>query len=273
MLARRLITPRTARCAPAAVLAAGCVLGAACGCTTTASVKATAYDIRVQLDPETHSLHGVLAVTLRREPPHAVGRGPLTVEFALNRALEVEGVVGEGVKVGRHSVRLPDGADQGGERDTSSLLAIHSVVLDSVPRQFTLTFDYGGTLVQDVQAGERPGQIHNFQMAAHVGTEGIYLDSSGGWYPQLYRDPEERARGELAVYRLTADPVDGMKLVAGAAFDAQASAQAGRLVWRSKHALDGLVLVGGPHQVKERQAGDLRLALHYTPPQDAESRR
>ena len=90
-------------------------------------------------------------------------------------------------------------------------------------------------------------------MAAHVGTEGIYLDSSGGWYPSLYRDPEEPARGELADYRLIADTVDGMELVAGAAFDARASARTGRLVWKSKYPLDGLALVGGPHQDKRDQ--------------------
>lgn len=262
-----------ARRIPVAVLAAYCVLGAACGCTTARSVNATAYDIRVQLDPETHAFQGQTTLTLHREPPRAIGRGPLTVEFALNRALEIESIVGEGATVSQHSVRSPSDADQGNERDRSSLLAIHSVVLDSVPKKFTLTFDYGGKLVQDVQAGERPGQIHNFQMAAHVGTEGIYLDSSGGWYPSLYRDPEEPARGELADYRLTADTVDGMKLVAGAAFDARASARTGRLVWKSKYPLDGLALVGGPHQIKERQAGDPRIALHYSPPEDAEARR
>ena len=273
MLVHTPVRPRLARGTALAVLVACCILGSACGCTTARSVKATAYNISVQLDPETHVLQGQTTVTLRREPPHSIGRGPLTVEFALNRALEVERIAGEGAKVGRHSVRMPDGDDQGNERDTSSLLAIHSVVLDSVPREFTLTFEYGGALVQDVQAGERPGQIHNFEMAAHIGSEGIYLDSSGGWYPRLYRDPEEPARGELADYNLTADPVDGMELVAGAGFDAPASGLTGRLVWHSKYPLDGLALVGGPHQVKERQAGDMRIALHYSPPEDIRSRR
>lgn len=273
MLANSSLTPCVARCVPAAVLVACCVLGATCGCTTAGSVGATAYDICVQLDPETHALQGQTTVTLRRDPPQAGGRGPLKVEFALNRALKVESITGEGAKVGRHTVRLPDDADRGAESDASPLLAIHRVVLDSAGEQFTLMFDYGGALIQDVEAGERPGEIHNKLMAAHVGTEGIYLDSGGGWYPLLYHDPEEPARGELADYHLTVSPVDGMKLVAGAAFDAQASAQPGRLVWRSKYPLDGLVLVGGPHQVKERQAGDLRLALHYSQPEDVESQR
>jgi hypothetical protein len=110
-------------------------------------------------------------------------------------------------------------------------------------------------------------------MAAHIGTEGIYLDPDGGWYPSLHRDTGEPARGDLASYRLTAEPVDGMELVAGASFDESASAQAGQLVWRSRYPLDGMVLVGGPHQVKQRRAGELQLALHYSQPDDPDARR
>ena len=265
MAAPRRATSRTPR--PVLVTLAACaLLGVAWGCTSTSAVRVSAYDIHVQLDPETHALEGQTMVTLRRDPPHAIGRGPLTIEFALNRALQVASVTGDGPQVTRHTVRVPDGSDP------APLLAIHTVVLDALPRQFTLTFDYTGALIQDVQAGERPGEIHNQLMAAHVATEGIYLDSGGGWYPRLHRDPEKPARGELADYRLSVDHVDGMRLVAGAALDEQASAQSGRLVWNSKYPLDGLALVGGPHRAKERQAGDLRLALHYSPPEDAESR-
>jgi aminopeptidase N len=263
-------TPRSATSRmPRSLLAAlaTCVLlGLACGCTSTSAARVTAYDIHVQLAPETHTLQGHATLTLRRDPPHAIGRGPLTIEFALNRALQVASITGDGTRVTRHTVRTPDSADP------SPLLAIHTVVLDSVPKQFTLTFDYAGPLIQDVQAGERPGEIHNQLMAAHVASEGIYLDSGGGWYPRLHGDPQEPARGELADYRLSVEPVDGMRLVAGAEFDAGMSAQTGQLVWRSRYPLDGLALVGGPHEVKERQLGDLRLALHYSPPEDPEAR-
>lgn len=265
MAARRPATPRTPRTFLAA-LAAWAFLGLACGCTSTSTVQVTAYDIHVQLDPETHGLHGQSTLTLRRDPPHAFGRGPLTVEFALNRALQVANVTGDGAQVTQHTVRTPDSADP------SPLVAIHTVGLDTFPRQFTLTFRYAGPLIQDVQAGERPGEIHNQLMAAHVATEGIYLDSGGGWYPRLHRDPQAPAQGELADYHLSAEPVDGMRLVAGAAFDSETSERTGKLVWRSRYPVDGMVLVGGPHQVKERQLGDLRLALHYSPPEDPEAR-
>jgi len=255
-----------------AALVAWTFLGLACGCASTSAVRVTAYDIHVQLDPETHGLQGQSTLTLRHDPPHAFVRGPLTVEFALNRALQVARIASEEVEVSQHSVRLPDDPDPGDKSGGSPLLAIHSVVLDSVPRQFMLTFDYAGRLIQDVQAGERPGEIHNQLMAAHVATEGIYLDSGGGWYPRLRHDPQAPAQGELADYHLSTEPVDGMRLTAGAAFDAEASARNGQLVWRSRYLVDGMALVGGPHQVKERQLGDLRLALHYSPPEYPEAR-
>lgn len=273
----RSVTLRLSRYGLTCILAACGVAGATSGCAATvpatAVVKATAYDIYVQLDPETHGLVGQATLTLHREAPRGTDAGPLVAEFALNRALKIENITGNGAEVGKHSVRVPETADEGDEQDTTPLLAIHSVVLDSVTETFALTFDYSGALAQDVAAGERPGEIHNFLMAAHVGSEGVFLDSDGGWYPAPHREPEARAAGELAGYRLTASPVAGMRLVAGAAFDAQASARTGRLVWSSRYPVDGLVLVGGPHVVKERQVGDIRLALHYSQPKDAESRR
>ena len=252
-------------------LAAIPVLAALCGCATPASVRATAYDIRVRLDPATHQLHGETVVTLRREPSQGLGCAPVTIEFALNRALKVENLTGRGVNVREHTLRAPPTTAPSSAPDRAALLTIHRLVLDSVGREPTLTFEYSGELIQDVQAGEKHGQIHNLMMAAHISPEGIFLDENGGWYPSVYHDPAH-AQGELATYHLTVDPVSGMKLVAGADPDEQGAQRSGQLVWSGKYPMPGLALVGGAHQVKEEEAGAIHLALHYSVPTDEQSR-
>jgi len=253
-------------------VAVACVLLAVCAHAAADAVRVTAYDIHVRLNPGAHTLRGQTKVTLRTDEPRETGDQTATVEFALNRTLKIERLIGEGASVREHTRKEPPATQPGQEPDTRSLLTIHRLVLDATAAEFTLSFDYAGELVQDVQAGERPGQIHNFLMAAHIGTEGIYLDGSGGWYPFIYRDPDDRSPATLANYRLIVDPVAGMRLVAGATFDGKVSEQSGKLTWRSKYPLDSLVLVGGTHQVKEKQVGPIHLALHYTPPKDPESR-
>jgi aminopeptidase N len=252
-------------------LAAIPVLAALCGCATSASVRATAYDIRVRLDPATHQLHGETVVTLRREPRQGFGFELVTVEFALNRALKVKTLMSRGAKVREHTLREPPTSAPSNDPDRSALIAIHRVVLYSVGQEPTLTFKFSGELFQDVQAGEKHGQIHNLMMAAHISPEGIFLDENGGWYPSVHHDPAH-AQGELATYHLTADPVSGMKLVAGADPDEQAAQRSGKLVWSGKYPMPGLALVGGAHQVKEEEAGAIHLALHYSVPTDEQSR-
>jgi aminopeptidase N len=265
---RRLGGQRT--CAATLCLLFATVLACAAAVATRADVKATSYDIRVRLAPETNGLNGQATLALRLESPDQARAQPV-VDFALNRGLKIERITGSGAEV-REYAPAPDAAAHGEQADPTSLLTVYRVVLGSASEEFSLTFDYGGKLIQDVQAGERPGEIHNKLMAAHVGTEGIYLVSSGGWHPLPYRGPDAPAEGELASYRLAVEPVEGMKLVASATFDEQSSEQTGQWVWHSKYPLDSLALVGGPHQVKERQVDDVRLALHYSQPEDAESR-
>ncbi|MEW6251758.1 MAG: M1 family aminopeptidase [Planctomycetota bacterium] len=247
---------------------AACCFTALAGCTQPL-LRAMAYDIHVRLEPPAHRLDGRTVVALEPARGAPFARGPAVLEFALNRALVVTTLAGEDAEVRAHTVRPPDG--QAGAGDGPALLALHRVELDHIGRRPRLVFEYGGALIQDVQAGEKRGQVHNLLMAAHLGPEGIYLDEGGGWYPSVYQDPA-RPRGMTAQFTLTAEPVNGMQLVASASLDEQASQAGERLVWRGKYPMTGMVLVGGPHEVKERQAGPVRIALHYSPPADPQSR-
>ena len=241
--------------------------GGAVAAADPVAVQASAYDVSVEIDPVTHGLKGEATLTLKRTSSGAAVDGAVRVAFRLNKALRVSNVVGAGASVERHEVRESATDADAGDAEKEELLATHEVVLGSVGEEFKLTFSYHGKLEQDVEAGERPGHIHNFLMAAHVGPKGVFLSANGGWYPT----PASAERA-LATYELSVAPVEGMEMVAGAAFDAAESKKTGRLVWRSRYPMDGLALVGGAHQVKERKAGDVQLALHYTPPEDAEAR-
>jgi aminopeptidase N len=250
------------------------------------SVSPTAYDISVRIEPATHRLSGETVMTLRREPAAGLAGQWVTLDFALNRALKIDEITGEGATVIRHvtSEPPPESDDQTGIsvvpgaaatqpaiNPAQPLYLVHRLVLRSVGAAPSVKLTYSGQLVQDVQAGEKRGQIHNRLVAAHIGPEGIYLDERGGWYPFWYRQPD-RPVGELADYRLTVEPVAGMELVAGACFDADASRASGKLVWHSTYPLEGLVLVGGPHRIKERDVDGIHLSLHYSLPEDEQSR-
>lgn len=245
-------------------------LGLLAGCTTTATLRTVGYDIHAQLSPAEHQLRGETTVRFARQPGGPAMAKPIEIAFALNSALAVEDVSASGARVDNHAVRA---LEAGSGRDTGGKapLSVHHLTLTQVGAAPQVTLKYAGTLVQDVEAGEKPGQVHNFLMAAHIANEGIYLDAGGGWYPSVYVDAET-PHGELTEYTLTVDPVADMKLVAGATFDAAESERSGKLVWRTTRPVDGMVLVGGHHAVKEQQAGPIHIALHYTPPTDPESR-
>ena len=239
---------------------------AAGGCTRPVTLRATAYDLDVRLDPGTHELFGSAEVTLAREPATGVSAGTGTVRFALNAALDVMELTARGARIRAHVV-APLGAAPKPGADKRPPMRIHELHLEGVGPTPRLTFRYAGVLVQDVQAGEKRGQVHNLLMAAHVGGEGIYLDEGGGWYPLAcdeHGDPQPLA----AVFRLSAGPVEGMLLVAGGE---PAPPDGTRQVWRTRYPVTGMVLVGGPHERKERTVGGVRIAVHYSRPDDPQS--
>ena len=91
-------------------------------------------------------------------------------------------------------------------------------------------------MFQDVSAGEKLGKIHNLEMKAHIGEEGIFLSEDGAWYPRLPQpDPKADAEIELTQFELTATELPGMVLVASGNRDgAELNKPRGsRTTWRS----------------------------------------
>ena len=232
------------------------------GCQTfpTMATQADRYRIEVRLDPATHHIVGRTAMDLTRVGDVAAAADPrIGVEFLLHPALRVTGVRTGGIEGQYRGVRRRVKSDDGEVTANA-----HLVVLDGPADALSLFIDYEGKLFQDPSAGEIAGEIHNFTMKAHAGEDGVYL-AGGYWYPE---PPEvEGGAPALADYILIADEVPGIDLVAGADWDPSLAAQTGRLAWQTPYPTDGMVLVGGPHEVHETTHNGVDISLHLKPSQ------
>jgi len=221
---------------------------------------AEGYRIELTLDSVTHRVEGRTTIDLKRDGDQDPSiEGPVTVELLLHPALKIRQIHTDAATIRRHSVRRLAKPDDGQFQPRK-----HAVVLDRAVEALSLVVEYDGELIQDAAVGERPGQIHNFEMRAHVGEDGIYL-ADGYWYPQ-----PDRADGlspVLADFTLLVDPVEGMELVAGAESAPDLGEPSGRLAWRSPYALEQMVLAGGPHEVHRRPHGGRMVSLHLKPSQ------
>lgn len=250
--------------------AAAIVWPALTGCATYASMRMNAqrYRIDVRLDPAAHKLSGLAALDLVRADDHPQDPDqPVTVELQLHPGLKITQVRAAGARVRSFAAlkgsteSAPDATND--ERDGFAPRR-YSVIVNRPTDAMTLFVAYEGTLFQDIAAGEKPGQIHNFAMRAHIGDEGIYL-SEGYWYPQPADDGE--AAPPPAYFTLLADRIPGMELVASGETDSALSEQTDRLAWRSPYPLTEMVLVGGPHEVHRATYRGVEIAVHLKPSQ------
>jgi hypothetical protein len=244
---RRALPSATAGGAVVLLLAA--MAAAGCG-PRRLEVRPLRYEIDVDLRPPAHALDGRVTVELATEPPRSRAKGAL--ELQLHPDLDVATLEVTGATLRRHRTRPGRGGDPGQVRPTT-----HRLVLTDLGGSLRVTLSYSGALFQDVAAGEKEGEIHNLQVSAHVGEEGLYLDRSGYWYPRLpAEDDADPARG-LSHYALSVTPVAGFELVAG--LERAGDGPDGRLRWSSPFPLEGLVLLGGPHRRLSRRHGDVTL--------------
>ncbi|MFQ5590684.1 MAG: hypothetical protein ACE5HE_05955, partial [Phycisphaerae bacterium] len=232
------------------------------GCTTVPglSVQADRYRLELHLNPAAYELHGrvVLELASTSFDPSAPVH-PVAVELLLHPDLKIAHVAASGARIiyRRHGRAVRDDTDRVTARR-------HAVIIAEPVDTMTLFIAYHGKLFQDVSAGEVAGEIHNFDMQAHVSEEGIYL-GGGHWYPEPVADDD--AEPSLTDYTLIVEPVAGLELIAGAERDPQMAAQTGRLAWRSPYPIEDLVLVGGAHEVYRGSHGVTAISLHLKPSQ------
>lgn len=253
--------------------------------------------LQVSLDPESHHLAATAELTVVATSPDA---GALRLELHPDLAIEEVRRDGEAVAVVRVEAEAPDaGAGEGGEGaeageagdeegaaeegsagekagdleeegETEEPAAVYELAWEPGTAGGTVTVRYGGALIEDVMAGEKPGQIHNFEVDAHIGPEGVFLSEGVPWYPRpappAGEDDGDR-EPDLAFFEVTARAVPGMLLVAGG--DRQGAAldrpRGEATTWESPFPLPGLTLVGGPHEAHQRQVGPVLVSLHLLP--------
>ncbi len=235
------------------------------------AVRAERYQISASLDPPSHTLKGRATIDLVRADRPPIAAGPVAVEIWLHPDLDIVGVRAAGASLqSRSAKRLADmpmsSSDVSGEA-TDFHPARYLVTLSAPVEALTLFVDYRGRLFQDVSAGEKPGEIHNFTMRAHIGPEGVYL-ADGYWYPQ---PAHEKDALRLAEFELSADAPPGFELVASGDRDEALRARTGRASWRSPYPLPEMVLVGGPHQVHRDRHNNIDIAVHLKPSQSPQA--
>lgn len=245
----------------------GALLASGCAAPSIMRMEAQRYRLDVQLDPASHTIHGQAALDLVRVDENLVaGTGPVAVELRLHSDLKITGVRGGGVRARKIPQGQPtppptpiDTGTMAKDESTDSTPKSHWVRLDRPADSMTLFVSFEGKLQQDIAAGEKPGEIHNFKMQAHIGEEGIYL-AGGYWYPQPALPPD--AVPPLSHFTLLASEVSDMALVASGDEDEALEEQTGKQVWHSPYPISNMVLVGGRHSVHKATHNGVEIAVH-----------
>jgi hypothetical protein len=271
------------------------ILGGLAGCSAGTKTQGSAHkpeeppspytiqqcSLEVMLQPVTHRLEATAVLTVAAREK-AKGAGDRKLCLQLHQDLGIDSVALAGKPVGFR--RLPESAKAASQTTTLPTSGPSATVepnesekppavyeLDWKPKRGQdgpLVIRYGGCLQQDVAAGEKPGKIHNLQMKAHVAEEGIFLADEGAWYPQIPQPQQEDGNQEIGLteFELKAAEPPGMVLVASGNREGAALAKPRGpwTTWHSPFPLPGLALVGGPHQVHQRQVGDVLVSVHLS---------
>ena len=225
-------------------------------------IEAQRYRLDVELDPEQHHIQGRSAIELIATSGNHEKR-TAAIDLELHPALKITKVEVLGgtllAREARKATKPKDGVTQP---------RTHRLIIADPQDALTIEVWYEGQLFQDVAAGEKPGEIHNFTMKAHIGPDGIYL-AGGTWYPMPKVDKDVLAAP--ADYTLVAKASGGMELVAGGETDPTLSDSTGRRAWRTPFPVPDMVLVGGKHDVHSDTHGGIALRAHLKPEQAAQA--
>ena len=225
------------------------------------------YRLNLALNPKLHRLEASAELTIQRQAS-AVQAPPGQLKIELHRDLGIDTITSAGRSVRFRRLADVDRRDASDDDDDSDDKAPPPAVYvlglpDPLAPRTVLVMHYGGLLFQDVSAGEKPGEIHNRTMQAHISPEGIYLAPQGVWYPQI-ADPDRNAdrdptrETQTADFQLSVARLDGMALVAcGNRNQAGSDPSPDKAAWRTPFPIDGMALVGGPLEDHKRTVDGL----------------
>ncbi|MCK4873721.1 MAG: hypothetical protein KAS72_13445 [Phycisphaerales bacterium] len=228
-----------------------------CGMTHPAAAQevtdahTAAQTLRVHLDPEAGTINGAAEIQL---PADLADAG--SIRFDLHRNLKVVAV--QVVQLGRSSTAVSDLA--GEPVDDSDLVLRYTVPIESAAT--TLVIAYRGRLVDDVEAGEVAGQVHNHSVRSHISSAGVFLSEASCWYPWLLGSDDDADM--KSSYDVMIAPIDGWAfVVSGDPVGDDGDAVGPSLRWRTPRSMDGVALVGGQHVVYgDRSTTGVEIAVH-----------
>lgn len=156
------------------------------------------HNLSITLRPDDHSLTAVDRMTVVL--PKAQGTLPFTLAKSLTIS-SLELIDGTGADARRTTV-----AFSVGEADRDSALQTITVNVSSVQiGEAQLVWRYGGSIHDPPREPRHLRFVTPSETSGHIGSEGVYLSSESGWYPDL--------DGSLASYALSAEVPDGWTTV------------------------------------------------------------
>ncbi len=186
----------------------------------------------VSIDPATGLVEGATAITVRKGG---------NLQYELNPAARI------------HRVHV-----NGAERKPSS-----SGVVKDIPAGASVEMFWSGTFREDVEAGEKVGQIHNFSVNAHAGEDGIFLSDGSNWYPQPV---DEKGITQLREMEITIKPIEGWTVVASGNPASSCGLETPCWSYDTPRPVDGMAVVGNRHlvsgRVVETDYGPVEVTVH-----------
>ncbi|MBG80202.1 MAG: hypothetical protein CMJ39_05775 [Phycisphaerae bacterium] len=129
-----------------------------------------------------------------------------------------------------------------------------------------LQMDWTARLEEDVQAGERIGQIHNHSVKAHVGEDGVFLSEGSNWHPQVL---DEQGHPLLRSMSIELEPIEGWSLVASGNPIGTTELSQPSWAWKSPRPVDGVAVVGNRHvqigREVQTESGPVEVVVHLHP--------
>ena len=200
-------------------------------------VEVTHQTLQVEVDPSRNRLEGSTTLTISQGGDLAYDLHPAaSLQRVLVNGAEVQEVV------------------RGKVRD--------------VPAGASVRIDWSATHEEDVQAGERVGQIHNHSVKAHVGLEGVFLSEGSAWHPQPLDD---EGRPQLRAMEIDLRAPEGWSLVASGNPRSAMDLASPTWSWHTPRPVDGMAVVGNRHIQHGRRVqtpqGPVAVVVHLSPEQ------